>query len=168
MLTNIFMTAVFVAILFSVAHGSATPSELIVFMWYAILECCPLFAIVAVLGAIRKTEYGDISFCTIVMRIVAFTVFYLWFWFHGLTVPNTLQCNMEPRVFLLANLGAYGNVRTAFKVFSVLFGIIPAVVILVSLSWAERSRKHLYASDGSRTLRTDILVLRLQSEMQPF
>ena len=134
MLTNIFMTAVFVAIIFSVAHGSATPSELIVFMWYAILECCPLFAIVAVLRAIPKTEYGDISFwtlCTIAMRLVAFTAFYLWFWFHGLTVPNTSQCNMEPRVFLLANLGAYGNVRTAFKVFSVLFGIIPAVVILV-------------------------------------
>lgn len=152
MLTNIFMTAVFVAIVFSVAHGSATPSELIVFMWYAILEGCPLFAIAAVLGAIPKTEYGDISFWTlgtIVMRLVAFNAFYLWFWFHGLTVPNALQCNMEPRVFLFANLGAYGNVRTALKVFSVLFGIIPAAAILfLSLPFLGREIRKTLARIG--------------------
>jgi hypothetical protein len=38
-----------------------------------------------------------------VLRWAAWKAFNLWFWFHGLTVPNPDQC-MEPRVFLFANL----------------------------------------------------------------
>lgn len=132
--TNIFMTAVFAAILYSVAQGRATPGELIVFMWLSVLETCPYVAIALVLRQVNKQDLGELSFWThhmITLRGTAFSAFYVWFWFHGLTIPNPSQCR-EPRVFLFANFGAYGNVRTAFKVFMVL-GAIVSILTLTPL-----------------------------------
>ena len=49
-----------------------------------------------------------------------------WFWMKGLDSRSENQC-MEPRVFFFYNFGAYGNIRTLFKVFSL--GLIAACVL---------------------------------------
>jgi hypothetical protein len=145
--TNMFMTAVFVAIMYSVAQGRATPGELIVFMWLTALELCPYAAIVLILKEMDKRDpvvrifdkrdRVELNFWTrhmITLRAAAFTAFYVWFWFHGLTIPNPLQCR-EPRVFFFANLGAYGNIRTVFKVIAI-FGAIAALATIIRVVYA--------------------------------
>jgi len=130
MVTNLFMTGVFAAIINSVAQGAAAPGEAITFMWFSVFELSSGFAILAII--LNSKSHVDVNFWTIwliVMRWMALNAYYVWFWFYGIVVPNPAQC-MEPRIFLYANLGAYGQTRTAFEVFAV-FGAIPTPFILL-------------------------------------
>lgn len=132
MVTNLFMTGVFAAVINSVAHGTAPPGEAITFMWFAIFEVCACLAILAIIG--NSSSNVHVNFWTVGMiltRWMALNAYYLWFWFYGIAIPNVAQC-MEPRVFLYANLGAYGSARTVFKVFTVI-GAIPTPFILLWL-----------------------------------
>jgi hypothetical protein len=212
--TNIFMTAVFAAIVYFVAHGKATASELLVFMWFSLFELFQLSIVHDVVALSEREEarkiarkakkeakeeveketnvkipedldtetspfgepetsgmalpletsgestgadearlpLNEISSWTklmIAIRWMAFNGFYLWFWFHGLTVPNILQC-MEPRVFLFANLGAYGNARTFFKILFVVVTVmglyyltLMAILYIITGSLKSPSKRHL-------------------------
>jgi hypothetical protein len=73
-----------------------------------------------------RLSFWSLSF--FMFRWIAWNVVILWFWFKGLGIHNEAQC-MEPRVFFFANLGAYGNIRTAFKVFTAM-GIVGSVYYL--------------------------------------
>jgi hypothetical protein len=214
MVTNIFMTAVFAAIVYFVAHGKATASELLVFMWFSLFELFQLSIVHDVVALSEREEarkiaqkakkeakeeveketnvkipedldtetspfgepetsgmalpletsgestgadearlpLNEISSWTklmIAIRWMAFNGFYLWFWFHGLTVPNILQC-MEPRVFLFANLGAYGNARTFFKILFVVVTVmglyyltLMAILYIITGSLKSPSKRYL-------------------------
>jgi len=63
----------------------------------------------------------------ILLRYCGTLAYHLWFWYRGLDEPNDRQC-MEPRVFAFANVGAYGNVRTWFKI------CMTAITIFASIS----------------------------------
>jgi len=106
-------------------------------MWFLVLDVLLLVPIVGL--AISTDESVHLSYLTvsfIALRWTASNGLNIWFWYHGIDIPNALQC-MEPRVFMYANLGAYGNVRTAFKFFAtssgvfsvlwILFGFVPGV-----------------------------------------
>jgi hypothetical protein len=65
-----------------------------------------------------------------ILRWVCWNAFGLWFWYHGIEFVNPLQC-MEPQVFFFTVLGAYGNVRTFFKVLFTLLGITSGFTVLL-------------------------------------
>ena len=128
--TNVFLTGIFVAVINSVAHGKATPGELIVIMSFSILEVNEAIGIFAGAYEAAKTHV-EINFWNlwlIAFKFMAYNTFYLWFWFHGLTLPNPRQCG-EPRVFFFANFGAYGKIRTLFKIFFVFSAVLTVYLV---------------------------------------
>jgi hypothetical protein len=100
--------------------------------------------------------------CT-ALRWTASTGLNIWFWFRGLDIPNPLQCK-EPRVYLFANLGAYGPVRTAFKVFSI-FGAVYSFFLILILS--EEIIRRAFFKKGTFEERFEIKCLQGSSETKP-
>jgi hypothetical protein len=128
--SNIFFTGNLIALVYSVAQNNVPPSVMVSAMWFLVMDINLAFPIFMISLSAEKDEVylSSLTVSFIGLRWVASNSLNIWFWFHGLNIQNPLQC-MEPRVFLFANLGAYGNVRTAFKVFSVLLGVLSLVIL---------------------------------------
>jgi len=121
-ITNIFMCGIFIALVHSTLNNGYTAGSMICVLWLVVLDLPLLVPILATAAASGGGSEIGMSFSTATVtlfRWIAFNVFNAWFWFHGLGVENDAQCQ-EPRVFFFANLSAYGNIRTWFKIEAVL------------------------------------------------
>jgi hypothetical protein len=115
LLSSIFATGILVATIYSLANQIMPPSAFISTQWFLLLDSAiinPVLTNVERLDLKERLSFWTLGF--ILFRVIAWNSLNLWFWFHGLYVENPQQC-MEPRVFLFANCGAYGNVRKVFK-----------------------------------------------------
>lgn len=129
--SNIFFTGNLIALIHSMATSGVPPSVMINAMWFLLLDIT--LAIPILLTALSSEEEVNLSYWTVSFILLRWCVsnsLNIWFWFHGVDVPNPLQCQ-EPRAFLYANFGAYGNVRTAFKVFAAFGGVYTALWIFL-------------------------------------
>jgi hypothetical protein len=72
----------------------------------------------------------------VVLRAIGIVIVGIWFWYHGLDIPNPEQC-MEPRAFLYANLAAYGGVRIAYKIIVTFFAIFFGMALFIGSIFAR-------------------------------
>lgn len=116
--SNMLLAGMFIAVIYSLTVNNLPPSSFLTTQWFLLLDA-QLLIPVLLMG--ERVEMEDrLSFWSLsffLFRWIAWNALNLWFWFKGLDIHNDAQC-MEPRAFLFANLPAYGNVRTAFKVFT--------------------------------------------------
>jgi hypothetical protein len=121
--TAFFLASFLIAVLYSAIQNEFPPGATISCTWYPVI-------VQAALVPVDFKEYNSgqktaragmvaLSYC-ISLSLNA------WFWMKGLDRKSENQC-MEPRVFFFYNFGAYGNIRTLFKVFSL--GLIGGCVL---------------------------------------
>jgi hypothetical protein len=169
-LTNMFMSGFFIAQLYSVTHNHYPRGAIVPMMNFLILDISDPFSR---LLYYKTTTITAISFWTLAvfgLRWSAYVGFSTWLWFRGINADSREQC-MEPGVFLFANLGAYGGIRTASKVgcvggiFACVIGISWLIAIflkrcqLVCDSWDERwAFKKEEDNDQPREEWADVLI----------
>ena len=123
LISSVLASGIFVATIYSLVYQNMPPSAFISTQWFLLLDTA---VIPSVLTNVERLDLKErLSFWTLglmLFRVIAWNCLNTWFWFHGLYVQNPQQC-IEPRVFFYTNLGAYGNVRKAFKAFTILFCI---------------------------------------------
>jgi hypothetical protein len=128
-ISNIFFTGNLIGPVYSIARDGTPPSVTICSMWFLVQDFGLLLPIVIL--AWTNDPKVNLSYLTVSAawwRWVASNGLNIWFWYRGLDIPNPAQCK-EPRVWLFANLSAYGNVRTFFKIASTMSGVISVVWI---------------------------------------
>lgn len=140
--SNIFFTGFFVAVIHSTVHNNLAPSVLCTILQLLIMDIIVALPIAMIAGSHSNIANVAISIWAIwfsIIRSTGVAVFQLWFWYKGIDVSNDAQC-MDPYFFLFTKLDAYGGVRTAFKVLSVL-GIVGMTyyVVLVTSSVYKRA-----------------------------
>jgi len=111
--SNMFMSGFFVALLYSVLQNSLPPGAILPTLPFLLLDMSLAILIYMVSHLHTRTTAmrTRISFWTVVVfaaRFVAFSVFSTWLWVTEINKPNPGQC-IEPRVFLFSNIGAYSD-----------------------------------------------------------
>jgi hypothetical protein len=134
---NMFMTALFVSLLYSTIQNNLPSGAIICAIWIVVLDL-PVTIPTIITAAVSSPSGIVLSFWTVSMtllRFVAFIAYNTWFWFHGLDVQNKTPCQ-EPRVFFFADLSAFGGLRTYYKVNMVSNCLLGALIILNVLPFA--------------------------------
>jgi hypothetical protein len=134
---NMFMTALFVSLLYSTIQNNLPSGAIICALWIVVLDL-PVTIPTIITAAVSSPSGIVLSFWTVSMtllRFVAFIAYNTWFWFHGLDVQNKTPCQ-EPRVFFFADLSAFGGLRTYYKVNMVSNCLLGALIILNVLPFA--------------------------------
>jgi hypothetical protein len=136
-LPNVFFVISLVcAAIYSSAKQNFPPGSIIACTWY------PVLAYVALIPFLFRRLPGNlfpqVMLCAGV--IMATSCFAVWFWYRGLDEVHPDQC-MEPRVFLVVNCSALGNIRTVFKVATPLL-----VVLSIVSAWTIKCFQYVYLS----------------------
>jgi hypothetical protein len=152
--SNVLLAGMFVAVIYSFTVNNLPASSFLTTQWFLLLDA-QLLVPVLIMG--ERVDMEDrLSFWSLsffLFRWIAWNALNLWFWFKGLDIHNEAQC-MEPRAFLFANLGAYGNVRTAFKVFTAMAMVYSAYALYIWLmSFLRRA-----ARDGPHEERWKVVL----------
>jgi hypothetical protein len=146
-ISNIFYTGNLIGVIYSLVHTGIPPGVMPSVMSFLAIDVSLLFPIG--LLAFSSDEKVHLSFLTvafIMLRWLASIYIAIWFWFRGLYIANHLQCK-EPRVFFFANFGAYGGIRTVFKVFAVISAAVFTLIILPYILYQLYDR--LFVKKGS-------------------
>ena len=129
--SNILFTGIFIAILHSTVNNNVPAGEMLTMLALLPLDILASFPIlVAAASKSSKVKPSIATVAFVMLRATGIVIFGLWFWYHGLDIPNPDQC-IEPRVFLYANLGAYGGARIAYKVIVTFFMIFFGMALFV-------------------------------------
>lgn len=120
LVSSMLACGIFVATIYSLVQNNIPPGAFITTQWFLLLDCQVILPILYNIERVdleERMSFWTLSF--ILFRAIAWNGLNTWFWFRGLYIPNPQQC-MEPRVWFYANFGAYGNIRKAFKAFTIL------------------------------------------------
>jgi hypothetical protein len=148
LLSQILMTGILIATIFSITQNNITPSEILTAILFAGIDITLLYPIVVIsyLQSVKPDQTPTrLSWWTVLislLRLAGFAGLSIWFWFVGLTIPNPAQC-MEPRVFFFANVGAYGGIKYVLKVATVIAALgVAAVLFPLLYSFAEHQNAY--------------------------
>jgi len=139
LVSGILFTGIFIAELYNLRITNPPPSSTITLEWFLLLDFQLLIPIIMIGERVKTRQRISFGLLTLFLfRYLAWNTLNLWFWFHGLTVENKDQC-MEPRVFFFGNFGAYGNIRSAFKAFTIMGAIgFPGLLVWWFISLLQR------------------------------
>jgi hypothetical protein len=125
--SNMLLTGFFISIVYSLSNGSFLPSSVVNVQYILSLDVFVLFPVI-----VGKIGVSVWSYVLCILRCDAIIALYIWFWYHGLSISHEAQC-MEPRVFFFHSFGAYGNIRTFFKVGTIAGALVLVVVTIQSV-----------------------------------
>lgn len=129
--TGLFVASFLLAVCYSIIRNKFPPGSVISCTWYPIL-----ITIFMPFDLLRRYSKSYHEPWVISRRTMAFGLYVvslsinIWFWYRGVDLEHPEQC-IEPKVFLFANLSAYGNVRTFFKIATV--GLL--AIEIISYFW---------------------------------
>jgi hypothetical protein len=136
-LPNVFFVISLVcAAIYSSAKHNFPPGSIIACTWYPVLAYVALIPFL--FRRLPNKLFPQVMLCAAV--IMATSCLAVWFWYRGLDEEHQDQC-MEPRVFLVVNCSAVGNIRTVFKVATPLL-----VVLSIVSAWTIKWFQNVYLS----------------------
>jgi hypothetical protein len=131
--TGLFVASLLIAVCYSTIRNDFPPGSVISCAWYPVLISVLMpfdlmrrfsLSVYNEPRMVRRRPLGSVlSYASVCINI--------WFWFKGLDAEHPAQC-MEPRVFFFANLSAYGDIRTFFKIVNVGYLIVAIVTFIWS------------------------------------
>ena len=117
--TGLFVASFLLAVCYSIIRNKFPPGSIISCTWYPIL--ITIFMPFDLLRRYSKSYHEPWVMSRRTMGFILYVVslsINVWFWYRGVDLDHPEQC-IEPKVFFFANLSAYGNVRTFFKIATV-------------------------------------------------
>jgi hypothetical protein len=163
-ISNILFGGLFITVLHSTFTNNVPPSATLSALHILAMD---LFLVIPILMlAWNRDPHTKPSFWTslyTIFRWVCWSAYLVWFWYSGLDATNALQC-MEPRVFYCYNFGAYGNVRTFFKILSTLFAVVSSLGCLATLTFGRPFSRLLENFETDEAERRFMIPLRSPTE----
>ena len=105
-LSSMFMSGFFVALLYSITHNSLPPGAIIPTANFLFLDVSMAIPISFIADTSNRSGISFWTIVVFVLRWSAFNGFLVWFWYRGINSHNPNQCK-EPRI--LVNLAMFHN-----------------------------------------------------------
>lgn len=141
--SNILFAGFLAAVVHSTSQNNLPQGVVVTVLTILLLDiviALPIFVLASTKRSAVLLSVWTVAF--IILRYCGTIAYHLWFWYRGLDEPNDLQC-MEPRVFAFANVGAYGNIRTWYKICMTAFAVM-ALIFLIRMGWDLYKRAFRY------------------------
>jgi hypothetical protein len=128
--SNILFTGFLAAVVYSTSQNNLPQGVVVTVLTILLLDIVIAFPIFLLAATKRSAVFLSIwTAAFIMLRYCGTLAYHLWFWYHGLDEPNDRQC-IEPRVFAFANVGAYGNVRTWYKICMTALSVMALIFVI--------------------------------------
>jgi hypothetical protein len=145
--SNILFSGFLAAVIHSTSQNNLPQGVVVTVLTILLLDIVIAYPIFVAAASKRSAVLLSVwTAAFILLRYCGTIAYHLWFWYRGLDEPNDLQC-MEPRVFVFANVGAYGNVRTWFKIAMTACALM-ALIFLVRMASDLYKRVFRYSGPG--------------------